>query len=327
MPIATAPLFIVNPVAGDGRALHLEPWLRRHLSGGAPRATVVETEAPGHATELARRAAADGHDRVVAVGGDGTIQEVVNGLIDGGNGPSLGILAGGNGNDLARSLGLPRRGEEALHVALGAEVTRIDVGVASHPEGPDDGVRYFAAAGGVGFDAQVAATMLHRSWWQRGRVGYFVSTLWELQRFRNQHLRLVLDTPDGPRTLERTVLFVAFANGMYYGGGMQICPSAALDDGWMDLCIVGDISRLETIRQLPGMYHGGHVTHPAVEFQRARSVTLEGDGETRAHLDGEPYGTVPLRLELSHRALAVAAPAPAPPPSAAAPAEPTEPMG
>ncbi len=315
MPTARTPLLIVNPVAGDGRALHLEPWLRRHLEVAAPSARMVETEAPGHARDLAARAVADGHDRVIAVGGDGTVQEVVNGILDSGSGISLGILAGGAGNDLARSLGLPHRGEDALAMALGDQLQRIDVGVATRGNGAGAEQRYFAAAGGVGFDAQVAAVMYRRAWWQHGRIGYLLSTLWELQRFHNRTLRLRLETPDGPLELERRVLFIAFANGMYYGGGMQICPSATVVDGWLDLCIVGDISRLEAVRQLPGMYHGAHVTHPAVEFQRARSVILEGDDGTRVHLDGEPFGAVPLRLDVLHAALDVAAPsAPTPTP-------------
>jgi diacylglycerol kinase (ATP) len=308
VPPSVAPLLIVNPVAGDGRALHLEPWLRRHLQVAAPSARMVETEAPGHARDIARAAASEGHDRVIAVGGDGTVQEVVNGIIESGSGISLGILAGGAGNDLARSLRLPRRGEDALAMALGDELLRIDVGIARRGDGVAGEQRYFAAAGGVGFDAQVAAAMYRRRWWQRGRIGYLLATLWELQRFHNRTLRLRLETPQGPLELERTALFIAFANGMYYGGGMQICPSATVVDGWMDLCIVGNISRLEAVRQLPGMYRGAHVTHPAVEFQRARSVTLEGDSDTRVHLDGEPFGMVPLRLEIQHAALDVAAP-------------------
>ncbi len=308
MPTSSAPLLIVNPVAGDGRALHLEPWLRRRLDATAPAARLVETEAPDHAREIALHAAAAGHDRVVAVGGDGTVQEIVNGIMEAGSNLSLGILAGGSGNDLARSLGLPHHGEDALTMALGADLLRIDVGLATRGEGPAGTRRYFAAAGGAGFDAQVAAAMAHRSRWQRGRLGYLLSTLWELQRFRNQTLRLVLQTPDGERRLERTALFVAFANGMYYGGGMQICPAATVTDGWLDLCIVGNISRLEAIRQLPGMYRGAHVSHPAVEFVRARSVILEGDDQTRVHLDGEPFGSIPVRVELVHAALDVAAP-------------------
>ena len=307
MPPPSAPLLIVNPAAGDGRALHLEPWLHHRLRGAGTGARIVETREPGHARELARHALADGHDRVVAIGGDGTVQEVVNGVIEGTEPLAIGILPGGNGNDLARSMGLPRRPAEALDVALGESVTTIDVGRATRGSGRAATVRHFASAGGIGFDAQVALAMAgRRRRWQRGRIGYVLSTLWELQRFRNQQVTLTLETPEGQQRLERRVLFVAFANGAYYGGGMQICPSATVSDGLIDLCLVGDISRLEAVRQLPGLYRGGHVGHPAVEFARATAFSVEGDSATKAHLDGEPFGSVPLRIEVLPRAIRVA---------------------
>lgn len=301
------PLVVVNPVAGYGRARRLLPWLRRHLAPLAPHATVVETEAPGHARELAQRAAAAGHDRVLAVGGDGTAQEVVNGLLDDGARVPLAILPEGSGNDLARGLGLPRDLQAALRVAVGDRFMAVDIGRATSVGG-DGAVRYFAAAGGVGFDAQVAAVMAGtRRPWQRGRAGYLLSTLLELQRFHNRSLTFRFETPDGSRVVERVVLMAAIANGAYYGGGMQICPGATVTDGWLDVCLVGDISRLEAVRQLPGIYRGRHVTHPAVEFVRARSVEIDGDRETCVHLDGEPFGQVPLRIDLIPRAIRVAA--------------------
>lgn len=303
----STPLVVVNPVAGYGRARRLLPWLREHLTPLAPHATVVETEGPGHARELAQRAAAAGHDRVLAVGGDGTAQEVVNGLLDDGARLPLAILPEGSGNDLARGLGLPRDLHGALRIAVGDQFMAVDIARATRIGG-DGTVRYFAAAGGVGFDAQVAAVMAgERRPWQRGRAGYLLSTLLELRRFHNQALTFHFDTPDGQRTVERVVLMAAIANGAYYGGGMQICPGATVTDGWLDVCLVGDISRLEAVRQLPGIYRGRHVTHPAVEFVRTRSVVIEGDPETRVHLDGEPFGQVPLRIDLVPLAIRVAA--------------------
>ena len=311
MPAPSAPLLIVNPAAGEGRAERLSPWLKQRLRFAGSGARLVETKAPGHARELALHAADGGHDRVVAVGGDGTIQEVVNGLLEAGSSLSVGILAGGNGNDLARSLGLPHRAADAFAVALGEGTTRIDVARAMRGEGSTATIRYFVAAGGVGFDAQVAAAMAgRRRRWQRGRLGYALSTLRELQRFRNRAVHLTLETPEGEREIDRRVLFVAFANGPYYGGGMLICPDAALADGLLDLCLVGDISRLEAVRQLPGLYRGRHVNHPAVEFVRATAALLEGERGTLAHLDGEPFGAVPLRIEVEHLAMSVAAPPP-----------------
>ena len=181
-----------------------------------------------------------------------------------------------------------------------AGVTReIDVALATNGEGQR---RWFASAGGIGFDAQVAAAMATRRGWQTGRAGYLLTTLAELRRFDNRQLRIVLDG----EPLERRVLFVAIANGAYYGGGMRIAPDAALDDGWLDVCIVGDISRLTAIRELPNLYRGTHVRNPAVSVHRARHVEISGEGTTHVHLDGEPFGTLPLRVEVRPGSLEVA---------------------
>ena len=136
--------------------------------------------------------------------------------------------------------------------------------------------------------------MATRSGWQRGQAGYLLTTLAELRRFSNRRIRLTLDG----EAAERAVLFVAIANGDYYGGGMRIAPDAATDDGALDICIVGDVSRMTALRQLPNLYRGTHVSHPAVTIMRARRVAVEGGPETLVHLDGEPFGTLPLEVEI-----------------------------
>jgi diacylglycerol kinase (ATP) len=294
-----APTIIVNPTAGGGRAARLVPWIRER-AGADPELVAVTTRA-GEAEELAARAAAAGAARVVAVGGDGTVQEVVNGLLAAdGQGPALGIVPVGSGNDLARSLGLPRRLEDAWEAAVGSVTRRIDVAQARG----DRRERWFASAGGIGFDAQVAAAMATRSGWQRGAAGYLLTTLSELRRFSNRRIRLTLDG----EVAEHAVLFVAVANGAFYGGGMRIAPDASTEDGALDVCIVGDISRMTALRQLPNLYRGTHVRHPAVAIARARRVTIEGEAGTLVHLDGEPFGGLPLDIELLASRLTVAAP-------------------
>lgn len=294
----SGPLVIVNPNAGSGRAARLAPWLAERLRPFSDAELVISTD-PGHAKELARQAVSDGRERLVAVGGDGTIQAVVAGLLDGDARLSLGILPQGSGNDLARSLGLPLAKEPAWEVAVGTRTRPVDVGLASGAGRS----RHFVSAGGIGFDAQVAAAMQHRGRWQRGPIGYLLTTLSELRRFRNRRVRLILD--DEPPE-DHTVLLIAVANGPYYGGGMKICPDARTDDAWLDLCVVGDISRLTAIQQLPNLYRGTHVNHPAVTMRRARRVRIEGDTDARAHLDGEPFGSLPLEIELLPAALEVA---------------------
>jgi diacylglycerol kinase (ATP) len=308
VPEPASPLVIVNPIAGNGRAHGLTPRIGAWLDARRRVARILETRERGHAERLASTAGDLGHDRVVVVGGDGTIQEVVNGLLTavGGQGsvPALGVVPGGNGNDLVRNLFLPLDPMAALAVALGEVTRQIDVAVASAPDGR---LRHFAVAGGVGFDARVAHVMYgHRLPWQRGRAGYFVSTFFELLRFRNHRLRLTLTTDDGDRDIERTSLLVAFANGPYYGGGMQICPGADPSDGLLDVCVAGDLSRWEAIRLLPGIYRGAHVGHPKVEFVRARTIHFDGDDGTLVHLDGEPFGAIPVTIDLRPGALRVA---------------------
>lgn len=291
-----------------GRAHELEPRIRHALRGTDIEATVLETREPGHGERLAAAAVDLGHDRVVAVGGDGTVNEVINGLMSGSAPgappPMLGVVPAGSGNDLARSLGLPLAPLDALPVALGERTRPLDLGVASC-----DGLhRHFHAAGGTGFDAEVAFAMAgRRRRWQRGRAGYFVTTLTELWRYRNRQLRIRLATPDGARQLEGRFLFVAFANGPYYGGGMKITPEASNRDGLLDVCLVGDISRLGALKELPGIYRGNHVNHRLVEIARVLELRIEGPPETRVHLDGEPLGMLPVDIRVKPAALQVAA--------------------
>ena len=131
-----------------------------------------------------------------------------------------------------------------MDVALGSSHPSLDVAHATNGEGRE---RWFGSAGGIGFDAQVAAAMASRSGWQAGQAGYLLTTLTELRRFDNRRVRLTIDG----EIVERSVLFVAVANGAYYGGGMRIAPDARTDDGRLDVCVVGDITRLTALRQMP----------------------------------------------------------------------------
>lgn len=295
--VPTAPLVILNPVAGGGRAGRLAGWVSERLAT-RPDARFEVTRRSGHAEQLAAEAAGR-HDRVIAVGGDGTIQEVLNGLVNGEPSASIGIVPVGSGNDLARSLGLPRDPAAAWTIALGSAERFLDLALATDGGGR---TRWFGSAGGIGFDAQVAASMATRSGWQRGQAGYLLTTLVELRRFSNRRISLTIDGV--PR--ETRALFVAIANGEYYGGGMRIAPGAAVDDGMLDLCIVGDVSRLTALRQLANLYRGTHVHHRQVEMARGHTIEVDGDAGTLTHLDGEPFGSLPLTVRLRPGAIRVA---------------------
>lgn len=296
-----APLIIVNPTAGGGRAGRLIPWLRQRLEQ-RPDVALEVTRRAGDAEAIASNAVREGHDRVIAVGGDGTVQEIINGLLPGSS-VELGIVPVGTGNDLARSLGLPAEPGSAWKAAMGRHTRPVDAARARNGARQE---RWFASAGGIGFDAQVAAAMLRRRGWQAGRAGYVLTTLAELRRFENRPVTITLDD----ETFSRSVLFVAIANGAYYGGGMKIAPGAELDDARLDICVVGDISRLTALREMPNLYRGTHVRNPAVSMHTSRTIHIEGDQATSIHLDGEPFGTLPLQVQIAPGVLSVAVPGP-----------------
>lgn len=299
----TSVVVIVNPAAGGGRALRAAAELRAAIAAAG--AELATSTGPGDVERLAAAAARNGATRIVGVGGEGTVQELVNGVLDSDHDAAIGIVPGGNGNDLARALGLPRAALPALAVALHGPARPIDVGIVR----AGGRTRHFVAAGGAGFDARVATRMAGaRAWWQRGRAGYLLTTIDELRRQGPAGLRISIDDAT---ISEAPILFAAFANGSQYGGGMRICPDAVTDDGWLDLCVVGDLATLEALRQLPGMYRGAHVGHRAVSMRRFRRLRIETlDGAVPIHLDGEPFGALPLEVEVAPGAIRVATPPP-----------------
>ncbi|MBI4497121.1 MAG: diacylglycerol kinase family lipid kinase [Chloroflexi bacterium] len=272
----------MNPAAGGRRALRAVPAIRAALRDRMAAADLVFSQGPGNAAELAYQGARAGYAPIVGVGGDGTLQEVVNGLLRVPHPPPLGIVPVGTGNDFARGLALPATVEEA--------VCRIHEGAIGAVDVARCGIRYYLNVGGAGFDAQVAAAVNGRRWrWLQGPFPYLLCVLQELWRYTNQELVLHLDG----HTLHRRALLVAVANGPFAAGGMRICPQAVPTDGLLDVCIVGDVARREVLALLPRVFTGGHARHPKVEFYRARTVQIEGPAQVRVHVDGESVGHLP----------------------------------
>ncbi len=289
----TRALTIVNPIAGRGRAAKVWERVARHTHELAG-AEWVTTEAPGHARRLARDAAARGYERVVAVGGDGTVSQVAGGLA--GTQTALGIIPAGNGNDFSRALGVPATPEAAVRLAFHGRVRLVDLG---RVQTAQDCVAFVNVAG-CGFDAEVV-----RRTQSRQRVGgsllYFVGILRTLTAFRPLPMRLTLDG----RVLERCALGVAVANGPAYGGGMRIAPDAVLDDGLLDVSVLGDVSPMQLLALLPRLYSGTHGSHRAVEFFRCRECTIKPlvASEVHCQADGELIQPLPATFSILPKGL------------------------
>lgn len=285
----TRPLFVVNPVAGRGRARRLMP---RILASAPGPAEVVMTASPGDAEEIACQGAMEGYGPVVAVGGDGTLQEVVNGLMRSPRPSSLGIVPAGSGNDLARTLGLPSNAVDATHRLWSGEYGEIDVAMCNG--------RYFLNVGGVGLDTRVAmAVNRHHGRLSGGRLPYILYGVAELSRYANPEFTLQLDD----HILSARSLLVVVANARFFAGGMMICPQADVTDGLLDVCVAGDLTRMEALMLMPRLFSGGHIHHPKVSFHKVRTVRIEAPEEMEVQLDGEIVCALPAEFRVVHRAL------------------------
>lgn len=298
---------ILNPVSGGGRGRRLRAEIARELAARRIDFAIEETEGPGHAAELAREAAGSGASVVLAAGGDGTIHEVVNGLMgaaDPSGEPALAVLPVGTGNDFVKAV-YPARGLAAALRALDeGRVRRVDVGRAEW----DGNVEYFVNGFGTGVDVEVVRR-LNRLPHLPGVLRYLAAAIPALAVYRPVPLRLSLDG----RTREQRTMLLAVGNGPCQGGGFYLTPQAAPDDHRFDVCIVDELSYLEIAAVLPRVFRGTHGRSPKVTMERASGITVEGagGGPIFFQMDGElrEAHDSPVRVEIAPAALPVLAPA------------------
>jgi YegS/Rv2252/BmrU family lipid kinase len=293
----TRAFVIVNPAAGGGRTRRLWPALRPRLGDAGLDFEAVETGSRGAATDLARGAVRAGWPMVVAIGGDGTVNEVVNGLMDptGHAGATLGIVPTGRGCDTCRNLRLPTVPDAAVRSLAEGVDTVADLGVAQ-AEGAHR--RYFVNAAGAGFDAVVARRA--QATGGRGPAPYLLGVLGALRDHRPVPTIIRLD---GARIWQGRMTMAVTANGSQYGGGMTIAPRADPTDGALDLTIVGDLGRLALLRWLPTLLRSGPLGNPKVVAYRGRSIVVEASSAIPVHVDGERLGQTPVRLAICPSAL------------------------
>jgi len=289
-------LVIVNPAAGGGRVARV--W--RRLSPDARRLFPFDehwTTAPKEATRIAADAAAAGFDRILAVGGDGTLHEVVNGVA--GTHLAVGVLPLGTGNDFARSAGILRAPAPLLEALHRGGTRPIDLGRVHE--------RYYINIAGAGFDAEVARRVNAMRSKAKGTIPYLMTAVGLAFRYEPPQMTVTLD--DGPAMGPEARLLVAVGNTRAYGGGMQVCPRAEVDDGLLDVLLVGDVRGWATLGLLPKVFLGAHLGHPAVGYVRAHSVRLEGPAGVALHADGEVLGGLPATFSVHPAALRLWMPA------------------
>ncbi len=296
-------LAIVNPASAGGSTHRLWPAIRELLFQHFPFDTEF-SQYPGHAIEIARDARASGYGRLICVGGDGTLHEVVNGAYPARAEhpmPDIGVVPTGTGADFVRSAGIPHDIKGACARLSAPRRLVTDLGVVSFVGGHGTETRYFVNAAGLGYDAEVVSRRNGFNRYVRGTVPYLASLATTLLTYENKEVTVTI----GEARSHRRVNALVLAIGCFFGGGMRIAPNADLADGLFDAVTIGDVGRLELVLSVPGVYRGTHLRHPKVSVERASTVQVESRQTVLIQADGELLGRVPARFEIIPRALTI----------------------
>jgi YegS/Rv2252/BmrU family lipid kinase len=295
--------FLVNPASGNGATGRRWPELARRASALGLEGETFFSERPGHLIELARAAVDSGARLVVAVGGDGTLNEVVNGVA--GRDVDLATIPLGTGMDFGRTYGIPKKFDDAVRVALSGDVRTIDAGrVTYRTWAGETAERYFANVSSVGMSGAVAQRANGMSKALGGKVTFFYVLTRVFLEWQNTEVTVRLDDTERHGRMHDVIV----ANGVWHGGGMKLAPDAAPDDGQFDVVLIGDVSKADFLTTAPKIYKGRHVHHPKVEVLRSKRVEVDAPVQLPIELEGEQVGTTPATFEIAPGALRVRVP-------------------
>jgi YegS/Rv2252/BmrU family lipid kinase len=293
-------LFIINPASARGATLRAWADARKEIVAAGVSFEEHVTTHGGEATEVTREALKIGVARIVAVGGDGTLSEVVNGYFDCGRAinsdAAIGLLPSGTGSDFRRSLGLTSR-SDSIRALISSKTRLLDVARADFQgQHGDSASRTFINVASFGLGGDVSAVV--NKWreslprWIGGSARFAAAAIAALGRYKNVSVSLRLD--ERAMTINSNLIVVA--NGRFAGGGMMLAPHAELDDGLLDVIVTDGATRLDVIRELPRIQRGAHLKNPRVSEMRARKVSIETEEPMAIDLDGEMVGFTPAQL-------------------------------
>ena len=310
------PLVIVNPRSASGSTRDNWSMTSSELRAHFGPFSVAFTRAPGHAVELAERAASSGRGFIIACGGDGTVNEVANGIIDSGVDAELGILPSGTGGDFRRTIGMPRSNREAAARLRTGKTKTIDAGKVTFSDHLGKTVsRYFLNVASVGLAAEVIKRVKSATAFDwlpvesiRGKANFAFSTLREVIDPEPRLVRVRIDNGE-----ERTLQSLAFcvANSRYFGGGMKIAPDAKITDGLLDIVNIGDISTARILLNAYSIYRGTHGSLREVKGAQAKMIEISSAdqfGTILLETDGELPGRLPAKFEVVPNAIRIRVP-------------------
>ena len=291
---------IVNPESANRSTGKLWEQLERVIKKNLGDLDNVFTTSSNHATELTRQALHDGYEMIVAVGGDGTVNEVVNGFFESGSSINpdavFGVISRGTGSDFIKTLKIPKEIEHASRVLCGRNVRKCDVGHFTSKSLKGDQIeRYFIniADFGIGGEAIVRVNNTTKAF--GGFVSFFYGTIKTLLTYKGKMVKVKIDDH---YEIEKPINNIVVANGQYFGGGMWIAPRAQVDDGLFDILIMDDRSVMESLLNIGKLYKGTHVDHPKVEYLQGKTVVAESPDTVLIDVEGEHGGILPAKFQM-----------------------------
>lgn len=305
MAPASSTVFLVNPASANGSTGRRWPELARRAAAGGLEGDALFSVRPGHLAELAREAALGGAETLVVVGGDGSVNEVANGLAGIGRQPEVAVVPRGTGWDFSRTFGIPRGIDDAVRIALEGDVKVIDLGRASYRAWDgSEATAVFANVASAGMSGAIAKRANETTKALGGKASYLWAIFAVFSGWRASEIEITV----GDERRRGLMFDVVVSNGRFFGGGLEICPGALPDDGLFDVLTIGDVTRRDLVLTMPKMYRGTHLPHPKAELLRGAAATVRSDTPLPIELDGEQPGTTPVTFEVVPQALRLRVP-------------------
>ena len=289
-------LFIVNPAAGKGKTINYITKIHEIFTTIKEEYFIEITEKPGHAIEIVKKYVAKGDYRIYSIGGDGTLNEVLNGMV--GTNSSLGIIPAGTGNDFIRSVKKFSHHEDILQRTIFSKEKLLDLARVNG--------RYYLNIASVGLDAEIAynAKRFKQIPYIPGQLAYFLGIFTMVFKYKSQEMNILIDN----KKLYIDTLLLAVANGRFYGGGMQVAPKADLEDGLFDICHIRDVSIIRRLFLFPRLIKGKHESIEQVTFYKVEKVVLQSATEISLNVDGEIFREKEFIFELMPKAIKIIVP-------------------
>lgn len=299
--------FVVNPASAGKKTLKEWPVFEKQLREKGYKFDWAYTDRPEHATSITREVLKSGYDLVVSVGGDGTMNEVVNGFFEMDNpinpNAKLAVFSRGTGCDFIRSFGIKKGFDEFLDVLKRNNVQRLDVGrVTFHKESGEADSRLFLNIADVGLGGETTKRVNKTKKHLKGLLAFLIGVLHTIISYKNKNFSIEVDS----KLLKSEKMnSVIIANAKYFGGGMFISPKSEANDGLLDIIILGNLSKFELIRDLHLIYNGKHLTHPKVACYKGKQIKVTSEPAGLLEIDGEQPGTTPAQFEVIPHAINV----------------------